>query len=52
MSRRSFDDKGSLQRGFQTYMNYCSSCHELGFARYARAAEDLEIPEADGRRES
>jgi len=40
-----FDDKGSLQRGFQTYMNYCSSCHELGFARYARAAEDLEIPE-------
>lgn len=41
----SFDDKGSLQRGFQTYMNYCSSCHELGFARYARAAEDLEIPE-------
>ena len=40
-----FDDKGSLQRGFQTYMNYCSSCHELGFARYARTAEDLEIPE-------
>jgi cytochrome c1 len=26
-------------------MNYCSSCHELGFARYARTAEDLEIPE-------
>ena len=30
---------------FKTYMNYCSSCHELGFARYARTAEDLEIPE-------
>ena len=22
-----FDDKGSLQRGFKTYMNYCASCH-------------------------
>jgi len=40
-----FDDKGSLQRGFKTYMNYCVSCHELGYARYARTAEDLEIPE-------
>lgn len=40
-----FDDKGSLQRGFKTYMNYCVSCHELGFARYQRTAEDLEIPE-------
>jgi cytochrome c1 len=26
-------------------MSYCSSCHELGYARYARTAEDLEIPE-------
>lgn len=40
-----FDDKPSLQRGFKTYMNYCSSCHELGYARYARTAKDLEIPE-------
>lgn len=40
----SFDDKGSLQRGFTTYMNYCSSCHELGYARFARTADDLEIP--------
>lgn len=40
----SFDDKGSLQRGLTTYMNYCSSCHELGYARYARTADDLEIP--------
>ena len=40
-----FDDKGSLQRGFKTYMNYCASCHELGYQRYARTAEDLEIPE-------
>ena len=41
-----FDDKGSLQRGFKTYMNYCASCHELSYQRYARTAEDLEIPEA------
>ena len=40
-----FDDKGSLQRGFKTYMNYCASCHELSYQRYARTAEDLEIPE-------
>ncbi len=40
-----FDDKGSLQRGFKTYMNYCVTCHELGYQRYARTAADLEIPE-------
>lgn len=40
----SFDDKGSLQRGFKTYMNYCVSCHELGYARYERTADDLELP--------
>lgn len=39
----SFEDKGSLQRGWGTYMNYCSGCHELGYARYARTAEDLEL---------
>ncbi|PCH62546.1 MAG: ubiquinol-cytochrome C reductase [SAR86 cluster bacterium] len=39
-----FDDKDSLQRGFKTYMNYCVSCHELGYARYERTADDLEIP--------
>lgn len=39
-----FDDKASLQRGFKTYMNYCVSCHELGYARYERTADDLEIP--------
>ena len=39
-----FDDKESLQRGFRTYMNYCASCHELGYARYERTADDLGIP--------
>ena len=39
-----FGDKDSLQRGFNSYMNYCVSCHALGYARYERTADDLEIP--------
>jgi len=39
-----FRDKDSLQRGFKYYMNYCVSCHALGYARYERTADDLEIP--------
>ena len=39
-----FDNKDSLQRGFKYYMNYCVSCHALGYARYERTADDLEIP--------
>ncbi len=38
-----FEDKDSLQRGFRTYMNYCFSCHDLGYARYERTADDLEL---------
>ena len=39
-----FGDKNSLQRGFKYYMSYCISCHALGYARYERTADDLEIP--------
>lgn len=39
-----FEDKESLQRGFKYYMSYCVSCHSLGYARYERTADDLEIP--------
>lgn len=39
-----FDDKASLQRGLRNYMAYCVSCHALGYARYARTADDLELP--------
>jgi cytochrome c1 len=39
------DDKASLQRGLQTYMNYCMGCHSLQYQRYKRTAEDLGIPE-------
>ena len=38
-------DKASLQRGLQTYMNYCMGCHSLKYQRYKRTAEDLGIPE-------
>ena len=38
-------DKSSLQRGMQTYVNYCLGCHTAKYQRYIRAAEDLHIPE-------
>ncbi|MEX0943528.1 MAG: cytochrome c1 [Pseudomonadales bacterium] len=38
-------DQASLQRGMQTYMNYCFGCHSLKYQRYKRTAEDLGIPE-------
>lgn len=38
-------DKASLQRGLQTYMNYCFGCHSLKYQRYKRTADDLGIPE-------
>jgi cytochrome c1 len=38
------EDKPSLQRGVQLYVNYCLGCHSLKFQRYERTADDLEIP--------
>lgn len=38
-------DKASLQRGAQTYVNYCMGCHSMEHARYNRVARDLDIPE-------
>ena len=40
-------DRGSLQRGAQLYMNYCSGCHSLKFLRYQRMAEDLGLTEEE-----
>jgi ubiquinol-cytochrome c reductase cytochrome c1 subunit len=34
-------DQASLQRGAQTFMNYCLSCHSASFMRYNRMAKDL-----------
>jgi ubiquinol-cytochrome c reductase cytochrome c1 subunit len=39
-------DTASLQRGAQTFMNYCMGCHSLEHARVNRTARDLSIPEA------
>ncbi len=38
-------DTASLQSGAKLYMNYCWSCHALGYARYNRVARDLNISE-------
>jgi ubiquinol-cytochrome c reductase cytochrome c1 subunit len=34
-------DQASLQRGAKYFMNYCSGCHSLKYARYNRMARDL-----------
>lgn len=39
------DDKASLQRGAQLYMNNCAGCHSLKYLRYARIGEDLDLTE-------
>ncbi|QPG05183.1 cytochrome c1 [Salinimonas marina] len=41
-------DKASLQRGAQTFMNYCAGCHSMQYQRYSRTFEDLKIPEELG----
>jgi len=41
------DDKASLQRGAQAFVNNCMGCHSAKFARYNRVARDLGIPEKD-----
>ncbi|HEY6529002.1 MAG TPA: cytochrome b N-terminal domain-containing protein [Cellvibrionaceae bacterium] len=40
-----FSDKASLQRGAKYFVNYCMGCHSANFSRFARVAEDLDIPE-------
>ncbi len=39
------EDTPSLQSGLQTFVNYCMGCHSLGYSRYQRVADDLNIPE-------
>ena len=39
------NDKASLQRGAQLFMNYCSGCHSLRFLRTSRMAQDLGLSE-------
>ncbi|MCK5880783.1 MAG: cytochrome c1 [Sinobacterium sp.] len=37
-------DKAGLQKGAQTYVNYCLGCHSMKYQRYNRLAKDLDIP--------
>jgi ubiquinol-cytochrome c reductase cytochrome b subunit len=39
-------DQASMQRGMQTYMNYCMACHSLQYQRFKRTATDLGIPDS------
>jgi len=41
----SVGNKASLQRGAALYMSYCSGCHAIGFQRFSRIAEDLDLSE-------
>ena len=36
-------DKGSLQHGARTFINYCLSCHSAAYMRYNRMGQDLGI---------
>lgn len=38
-------DTAAIQRGAQTFVNYCLSCHAASYMRYNRLAEDLELSE-------
>lgn len=40
-------NKRSLQRGAQTFVNYCMGCHSAGYHRYNRMAKDLGLSEED-----
>lgn len=39
------DDKASLQRGAQLFVNYCMGCHTAKYHRWMHVADDLDIPE-------
>ncbi len=37
-------DRASLQRGAQLFINNCLGCHSMKYLRYERMADDLKIP--------
>ena len=39
-------DAASLQNGAKLFMNYCSGCHAIGFMRYNRIAQDLNLSDS------
>ena len=40
-------NKGSLQRGARTFVNYCMGCHSAKYQRYNRMARDLGMTDQD-----
>jgi ubiquinol-cytochrome c reductase cytochrome c1 subunit len=40
-----WEDKASMQRGAQTFVNYCMGCHSAKYSRYNRVGQDLDIPD-------
>ncbi|MBF2758808.1 MAG: cytochrome c1 [Ectothiorhodospiraceae bacterium AqS1] len=40
-ARIDIEDRASLQRGAQLYVNYCLGCHSLSYMRYDRVGRDL-----------
>ena len=38
-----WDNKASMQRGAQIFVNYCLSCHSAEYSRYNRVGKDLGI---------
>ena len=40
-------NKGSLQRGARTFVNYCMGCHAAKYQRYNRLARDLGMSDQD-----
>ena len=41
-------DNESLQRGAQTFMNYCLGCHQMQYQRYQRTFQDIGVPDDIG----
>ena len=40
------NNKASLQRGAQLFVNYCLNCHAASYMRYSRMAKDIGLTEA------
>ncbi|MFT5542480.1 MAG: ubiquinol-cytochrome c reductase cytochrome c1 subunit [Glaciecola sp.] len=42
------NDQESLQRGAQTFMNYCLGCHQMQYQRYQRTFQDIGVSDELG----
>lgn len=42
------ENTASMQRGAKYFMQYCSGCHSLKYARYSDVAKDLKIVDSKG----